>query len=289
MVDPRTPLNNSCEHAQTLLVDMLPESFAEGSMPSAEDLAFLERHLLDCRACQVYQEDMAMLTASMTELDDVPVPDGLADKIMQRVAMDVSISAPSLGEPEPALTVPPVPVMERAAEPSRTSKVVPLRWAKAVPIAAAVLLLALAVPSIMKTTGQHASAPEVAVKPVVNQPAPAVPEVQSPAAAVTETEHVAAVPAMTTTLKAVESTAQPASVAAQPASVAAQPASVMARPAAMAQPESAQLASLPATKASVRSSRAASSLADVDASELVASVPDMGGDYEDPVSNLVGY
>ncbi len=110
-----------CHQAQELaLMTLEHEEILE------TDQLFLNRHLLECASCRAYQRTMVNLIRSVQDLDQVPLPTGLTDKIMARVAAEADASASS-------------------------AQVMPGRfgWKKAAPIAAAVLFIALAVPLVM--------------------------------------------------------------------------------------------------------------------------------------------
>jgi hypothetical protein len=160
-----------CIKARDLMLSLMEvdsplEAAASGTMAIAPhgltsaEQSFLNEHLFSCIACRVYQSDMQLLTESFDELDDVPVPDGLADCIMARI--DFGAAASDATE---------APVFESAPKTSGHLHGVPNTAASAsnslpriggapsstqgrpftrmmVPVAAAVLLLALAVPQV---------------------------------------------------------------------------------------------------------------------------------------------
>lgn len=123
-----------CEKIQELVLWALDET------PPAPEQRLLESHLAECPACRAYQLSMRQLTGSLRALETVSPPADLADRIMTRLQ-------PAARRPQNGG----LPTLRRYA-----------------PVAAAVLLLALAVPFALQSlpgpSGQPAG--EVAaVKP----------------------------------------------------------------------------------------------------------------------------
>jgi hypothetical protein len=125
------PPSTVCEQTQEAILALLDNEF------SAEQQAVLAEHLPHCPACQDYQDSMQHLTLSLRKIEEVPVPEGLELKIMNRIASQ-----------QQALTDDETP---NAVELPDAPKVVATRktlWPKMVPIAAAVLTVALSLPLI---------------------------------------------------------------------------------------------------------------------------------------------
>jgi len=103
-----------------------------------EQQALLAQHLVQCLPCRSYQTSMQHLTQSIQELDEVPVPKGLQLRIMDRIATEMAApSSQSLAEPNDNL------VDFSKAAPSRQN-----HRLKLMPIAAAILTVALSLPLI---------------------------------------------------------------------------------------------------------------------------------------------
>ncbi|WP_303675095.1 hypothetical protein [Vampirovibrio chlorellavorus] len=111
----------TCEQAQDLIF-----SLQEGEPVSDSARTGLSDHLAQCAVCQAYQNDLRQLTATMSDLEPVAVPVGLADRILAQIAETETTAAP--------------------ATPLSSQR---LRWQKFTPVAAAVLILAIAVPLLM--------------------------------------------------------------------------------------------------------------------------------------------
>lgn len=119
------PPSTACDQAQEAILALLDDEFI------AEQQALLSEHLPGCKACQAYHESMEHLTISLRKIDTVPVPQGLEDRIMARIAAEQNTG-------------------------SQVSPVAPLsprsgNWLKAAPMAAAALLVALAIPVLVQT------------------------------------------------------------------------------------------------------------------------------------------
>lgn len=111
----------TCEQAQDIIF-----SLQEGEPVSEAAQAGLSDHLEQCTACQAYQNDLAYLTASMSDLELVEVPAGLADRILTQITETGATTAKR------------TPVASQR-----------LFWKKYTPVAAAALILAIAVPLLM--------------------------------------------------------------------------------------------------------------------------------------------
>ncbi len=120
-VQPPNHPQHNCEQAQDLIF-----SLQEGEPVSEAAQTGLSDHLKQCAACQAYQNDLKHLTASMSNLEPVAVPVGLADRILAQIA-----------ETGPM-----------AAKPTQVSSQ-RFFWKQYTPVAAAVLILAIAVPLLM--------------------------------------------------------------------------------------------------------------------------------------------
>lgn len=112
-----------CERAQETIFSQI-----EAEPVSLADQAFLASHLETCGDCQAYQQSMSHLSDSLGEMEDVPVPVGLADWIMARIA-DESTTLQT-------------PVVVGGAN--------RFHWRKYTSVAAAALLLAVAIPLVLK-------------------------------------------------------------------------------------------------------------------------------------------
>ncbi len=152
MNKPPEPATNFCDKARELAIAVL-----EGDALNELDSAFLDKHLEVCPDCQAYQHTMGNLLASFEEIPEALVPAGLSDRIMAQVAQIAETEAPG------------------------TAKVAHARfgWRKSAPVAAAVLLLALAIPFVTsRFSGQSGSSgqPTVAQLPVQQIAAPVTTE-----------------------------------------------------------------------------------------------------------------
>lgn len=59
-------------------------AFIDGCLPEA-DRAELEAHMAACPVCQAYFDDQIAIHEALMDLEDVPAPEGLAGRIMDRV------------------------------------------------------------------------------------------------------------------------------------------------------------------------------------------------------------
>lgn len=124
----------TCIDIQELIAWQL-EAEASGNPPAPEALAQLEAHTGACESCRAYRQTLHNLTASLAELDPVPVPDDLADRIMTRIQPAA----------RPAARIPQAP-----------------SYRKYLPVAAAALLLALVVPFLLNGPGENSPGTQVA-------------------------------------------------------------------------------------------------------------------------------
>lgn len=120
-VQPPNRSHNACEQAQDVIFNL-----QEAVSVSAEERKLLESHLPHCAACQAYQSDLSYLAQSIAALEQVEIPVGLADRIMARI-----------GEAGEATAEPVGGASQR------------FLWKKYTPVAAAVLMVAIAVPLLM--------------------------------------------------------------------------------------------------------------------------------------------
>ncbi len=117
-----------CDRAQDTIF-----SLQELEPVSAEAQTFLALHLVTCEDCQAYQQTLMHLSASMMDLNDEPVPAGLADRIMVQVAQTSTESTGTL---------------------IQTNR---FQWKKMMPVAAAALLLVVAIPLVSRQFGSEPS------------------------------------------------------------------------------------------------------------------------------------
>lgn len=126
-----------CDRAQETIFTLM-----EAEPVSEAEQDFLILHLSDCEQCRIYQESMGYLSASLTDLETVVVPAGLEERIMAKVQAEKPVSV----------------------TPIRPKRSV---WLKAGPVAAAVLVLAVAVPLVLRNlTPSSTPGPNVASKQV---------------------------------------------------------------------------------------------------------------------------
>jgi anti-sigma factor RsiW len=141
---PPEPMTMDCARAQDLIFDALEAD--ETTPVPAEQEASLERHLADCDACLVYRHTLQNLSVSLSDalsdIEDVPVPAGLEDRIMANIAQN---AAPH-------------------SEPSRLA-LFGGNARRYAPLAAAVLVIALAIPLVTQMIhpgGTPSDTPQVA-------------------------------------------------------------------------------------------------------------------------------
>lgn len=112
-----------CERAKDTIFSQL-----EAEPVSLADRRFLETHLETCNDCRAYQQSLSHLSDSVSDLEEVPVPIGLESRIMARIAAEAA----------------PVKVPAAVGDMSRSP------WRKYTPVAAAALILAVAIPLVLK-------------------------------------------------------------------------------------------------------------------------------------------
>lgn len=112
-----------CDRAQETIFSVL-----EAEPVSIAEQDALTLHLTQCQTCQVYRETMGNLSLSMMELEEVPVPIGLENRVMARIALGEQTSLHNL-----------------MAKQNRS------QWKKYGSIAAAVLVLAVAIPLVFQS------------------------------------------------------------------------------------------------------------------------------------------
>ena len=74
------PPSALCEQTQEAIIALLDNEYVP------EQQALLAKHLPECPSCQAYQDSMQHLTLSLSQIDEVPVPEGLELRIMDRIA-----------------------------------------------------------------------------------------------------------------------------------------------------------------------------------------------------------
>ncbi len=117
-----------CETIRDLVLWALDEA------PPAPEQRLLESHLAECPACRAYQQSMEQLTGSLRGLESVVPPADLADRVMAQVQSGAS----------------------RRGKPQAGGQPFLRRYLS---VAAAVLLLALAIPLIMQGLSGHDGKP----------------------------------------------------------------------------------------------------------------------------------
>jgi hypothetical protein len=139
---PSDPFSIDCARAQDIIFDLQESAMESGSgiIVPADDQVLLQAHLAACTDCRLYRKTMVHLTASLTELAPMPVPTGLEDRVMKRLTTE-----------------------DRAVSTSPSSYKQP--WKKYAPIAAAVLVLVLAIPLILKSMSTSPSGQQLAQQP----------------------------------------------------------------------------------------------------------------------------
>lgn len=171
MNNPQPPdiFSADCERVQDTLFSLME---SEPNMPTelnAADQSFLDQHLLSCANCRMYRQSIQHLKQSLADLEPLEVPAGLEDRIIGEIA--------AIAEP--------IAVEQPAAQPVATSShasgsntVVPFRWKRLAPLAAAVMVVALAIPILMQTFGPQPVQPGQQVAQLPQQSTPkAVPTV----------------------------------------------------------------------------------------------------------------
>ena len=130
-----------CARAQDIIFDLQESEMEAGSgiAVAANDQALMYRHLADCDHCRAYRKTLSHMTGSLAQPELSPVPAGLEDRIMARISQEMS----SIQAPVSANS----------------------RWQKYMPMAAAVLILALAIPLVFKTMNPSQNGSQLAQSP----------------------------------------------------------------------------------------------------------------------------
>ncbi|MCE3234674.1 MAG: hypothetical protein K0Q50_854 [Vampirovibrio sp.] len=181
MTNPQPPdlFSADCERVQDALfsltdAEMIAEMNIEADTLSASELndadrLFLEKHLLTCEECRLYRQGLQHMTQSLSGLEAVGVPAGLEDRIMANIA---ELAGPEAIEPE---------VSEQEVAPVATLAAVPtqsrLAWKRYAPLAAAVMVIALALPFLTNPFAprHHQAGQPVAQRPATTSPTSAIP------------------------------------------------------------------------------------------------------------------
>lgn len=182
MTNPQPPdlFSADCERVQDALFSLADaEMNHEANRLSASELneadrLFLEKHLLTCEACRMYRQDMQYMAQSLSGLEAVGVPAGLEDRIMANIAKLVGPDASSASNQ----AVTSVATLVAAPAQPRSS------WKRYAPLAAAVMVVALALPFITQSFGPQSN-------PAGPQQVAQRPAGQTPAMPGSPTEHAA--------------------------------------------------------------------------------------------------
>jgi hypothetical protein len=137
-----------CARARDLMIGAL-----EGDAVAEPEHAFLDTHLAECANCRSYRQTMQHLAISLKDVQEIPVPAGLSNRILEGITTE----APN-------------------------SRVVSGRfgWKKSAPIAAAVLVVALAIPFALNAFGPTPDGgPEIAQGNFAGEMPPPGPEEMS--------------------------------------------------------------------------------------------------------------
>lgn len=92
--------NTACQQAQALLTEQSMALPSEEFLFNPDDEVLLVQHLAGCEDCRTYQNSMKHLTNSLRNLDTVPVPVGLMDRIMQNIEQEESPKTTQTGTPK---------------------------------------------------------------------------------------------------------------------------------------------------------------------------------------------
>lgn len=152
-------LSADCERVQDALFSQMETDVPVALNPDAQ--AFLDAHLIHCQSCRLYRHSMQHLQLSLQELDMVEPPAGLEDRIMGKIA-----------------ALPPTETMEPRESVSQAAPR-KLNWKKFAPLAAAVLVLAVAIPLVTQTLAPQphpATGQQVAQAPAVRSKAVSIPQ-----------------------------------------------------------------------------------------------------------------
>lgn len=127
-----------CDRAQETIFSQI-----EAEPVSLADQQFLESHLETCDDCQAYRQSMTHLSDSLDSLETVAVPVGLEDRIMARIAEETAVA-------------------QEAVAVGGANR---FQWRKYTPVAAAALLLAVAIPLVLKGVQPSGTESGVATRP----------------------------------------------------------------------------------------------------------------------------
>jgi hypothetical protein len=122
--------NTACTQAQALLTEQSMALPSDDFLFSSDDETLLLQHLASCADCRSYQSSMKHLTNSLRDLDAVPVPEGLMERIMQTIEQEE--------------------VIQHTAAPARRTAKKHFWLRPAMAMAATMLLLVLALPMLQK-------------------------------------------------------------------------------------------------------------------------------------------
>lgn len=86
-------LSPLCACARELLLHGSDEPMLLDESITALEPDFLTEHLSRCESCRVYSQTMNVLTHSLAELEDMPFPANLEDRIMESIALQESSSS----------------------------------------------------------------------------------------------------------------------------------------------------------------------------------------------------
>ena len=147
-------LSADCERVQDALFSQMETDAPIALNPDAQ--AFLDAHLIHCQSCRLYRHSMQHLQLSLQELDMVEPPAGLEDRIMGKIA-----------------ALQPVEGLEKR---EALNQAAPggLNWKKFAPLAAAVLVVAVAIPLVTQTLAPQPHPPagqQVAKTPAIHSKA----------------------------------------------------------------------------------------------------------------------
>lgn len=157
---PSATCSEAREHMLTVLEHFAPDTVMtlDSGFPttglSNTQQAFLKGHISQCQACHAYGQSLFHLSQSLSDIKDVPVPAGLADRIMARLDFGVSEQETSPAEMPSAIPATPLPprsssLADASAElTASSSKRLQIAWIRPVSIAAAVLVVVMSAPMV---------------------------------------------------------------------------------------------------------------------------------------------
>jgi hypothetical protein len=127
----------SCDQAQETIFGLI-----EAEPVAMAEQAALTVHLAQCANCQAYQQTMGNLSLSILNLEEVPVPIALEERIVSRIAQEDRLLKTN----------------------TLSSTVHRFPWKKYGAMAASVLVLAVVIPLTLKNTQPEQSNPTVALR-----------------------------------------------------------------------------------------------------------------------------